>query len=96
MRNLTIHFIKIFSKKQMKEVELVGWVAVAVVLANQILAQVGFLKNPKNIQIFMGLNLVGATLLFFTALMLNFMPLIVLESAIIALGMFRFLQALFK
>lgn len=80
----------------MKEAELVGWVAVAVVLANQVLMTSGFIDLQKNMKLFLGLNLLGAVLLLITALLLNFLPLIVLEGVIIAMSTFRFFQTLFK
>ncbi len=80
----------------MKEAELVGWIAVAVVLTNTFLMSFNFLSPAKNIKLFMCVQLFGAGLLLATALLLNFLPLIVLEVVIIALNVFRLAQMVVK
>lgn len=80
----------------MQEAELVGWIAVAVVLTNQMLMNTGLINLQKNLKLFMGLNLLGAVLLLITALLLNFMPFIVLEGVIIGIAVFRFIKEMLK
>ena len=80
----------------MKEAELVGWIAVAVSLTNQFLINTGIINLQKKLTLFLGLNLISSVLLLVTAILLNFMPLIVLELVVIAMNVFRLLQTMFK
>jgi hypothetical protein len=80
----------------MKEAELAGWIAVAVSLTNQFLVNTGIINLQKSLKLFWGMNLLSNVLLLITALLLNFMPLIVLEIVVIVMNVFRFLQVMFR
>jgi len=80
----------------MKDAELIGWIATAALISNYFLIQMNVISPAKSPRVFIVIQLVGSTLLLITALLLQFLPLIVLEVVIIAMNVFRFMQMLFR
>lgn len=80
----------------MKDAELIGWIATAALISNYFLIQLNVISPAKSPRIFMLIQLVGSTLLLVTALLLQFLPLIVLQVVIIAINVFRLMQMLFR
>ncbi len=80
----------------MKDAELVGWLATAVLISNYLLLQINIISPVKSPKIFMLIQLFGSVLLLITALLLQFLPLIVLELVVIAINVFRLAQMLMR
>ncbi|TAH17743.1 MAG: hypothetical protein EAZ08_13000 [Cytophagales bacterium] len=90
------HFLTIKITQNMKDAELIGWIATAALISNYFLIQLNVISPAKSPRIFMLIQLVGSTLLLVTALLLQFLPLIVLQVVIIAINVFRLMQMLFR
>lgn len=80
----------------MKDVDLIGWIATAALISNYFLIQMNVISPAKSPRIFMLIQLIGSTLLLVTALLLQFLPLIVLQVVIITINVFRLMQMLFR
>ncbi len=80
----------------MKDAELIGWIAVAVLLSNHFLLSWKIFSPEKNLTTFFIIQFLGAVLMLFTALLLNFLPLIVLQGVIIATNIYRIAQLLMR
>lgn len=80
----------------MKDAELVGWLATSILISNYILLQINIISPAKSPKLFMLIQLLGSVFLLITALLLQFLPLIVLELVIIAINVFRLMQMLMR
>lgn len=80
----------------MKDAELVGWLATAILISNYVLLQVNIISPDKSPKMFMLIQLFGSILLLITVLLLQFLPLIVLEVVVIAINVFRLMQMLMR
>ncbi len=80
----------------MKDAELVGWLATSVLISNYILLQINIVSPVERPKMFMLIQLFGSILLLITVLLLQFLPLIVLEVVVVSINVFRLIQMLMK
>jgi hypothetical protein len=80
----------------MKDAELLGWISVVVLMSNYLLTNLKIFSPISNPKIFFAVQLLGASLMLVTALLLNFLPLIVMEGIVIAVNVFHLMKLFSK